>query len=86
MAVDFFKHVPELQVPAYFFTGRHDYQTPFELVERYVGIVKAPHKEIVWFESSGHMPNLEEPERYQDELISRVLNRTFEREQRDDGR
>ena len=86
MAVDFFKHVPELQVPAYFFTGRHDYQTPFELVERYVGIVKAPHKGIVWFESSGHMPNLEEPERYQDELISRVLNRTFEREQRDDGR
>lgn len=86
MGMDFFRDVPELQVPAYFFTGRHDYQTPFELVERYIAVLKTPHKELmVWFEDSGHMPNLDEPEAYQDELINRVLKRTFEREQRRDG-
>jgi pimeloyl-ACP methyl ester carboxylesterase len=25
-------------------------------------ILKSPHKEIVWFENSGHLPNFEEPE------------------------
>lgn len=85
MGVDLLRDIPELQVSAYFFTGRHDYQTPFELVERYVRVVKAPHKEIVWFEDSGHMPNLDEPEAYQDELINRVLKRNFERKQRLDG-
>ena len=53
------------------------FQTPFELVERYIGGLRAPHKEIVWFENSGHMPNLDEPEAYQDRLINLVLKKTF---------
>jgi pimeloyl-ACP methyl ester carboxylesterase len=28
------------------------------------GKLRAPHKEIVWFERSGHLPNLEEPEAF----------------------
>lgn len=79
MKVDFFHDVPDLQVPVYFFTGRHDYQTPFELVQQYVELLRAPHKEIVWFEDSGHMPNLDEPEAYQDRLINLVLTRTIKR-------
>jgi CubicO group peptidase (beta-lactamase class C family)/pimeloyl-ACP methyl ester carboxylesterase len=77
MRVNFFKDVPELQVPVYFFTGRHDFQTPFELVERYVDVLRAPHKEIVWFENSGHIPNLDEPEAYQGRLVNLVLKKTF---------
>lgn len=67
--VDFFEEVPEVRVPVYFFTGRYDYQAPFELLERYFKELKAPYKEIVWFENSGHMPNLEEPEVYQKMII-----------------
>jgi pimeloyl-ACP methyl ester carboxylesterase len=77
MEVNFFKDVPELQVPVYFFTGRCDYQVPFELLERYFAVLKAPHKEIVWFENSCHTPNLSDPEGYQDRLINLVLKTTL---------
>ncbi len=75
--VDFFEEVTELKIPVYFFTGRYDYQTPFEIVERYFSILKAPAKEIIWFENSGHMPNLDEPEAYQDKLVQQLLKKTF---------
>ncbi len=71
--VDFIRDAPRLEVPVYFFVGRHDYNTPFELVERYFAVLEAPHKEIVWFEDSAHSPNLEEPERFQEMLIRKVL-------------
>ena len=55
-------HVTEVQVPVYFFTGRHDYTTPFELVEEYFRVLKAPRKKMVWFERSAHFPFFSEPE------------------------
>ncbi len=39
----------------------------------YFETLEAPHKEFVWFENSAHSPNLEEPDRYQEILIDRVL-------------
>lgn len=75
-AIDFFTQAPKLDVPVYFFTGRHDYNTPFELAERYYEMLEAPHKEIVWFENSGHFPNMAESERYQTMLIEKVLAAT----------
>lgn len=62
-----------LEVPVYFFAGRHDHNTPFELVVEWAAVLEAPHVEIVWFEDSAHMVCIEEPERFQDELVDRVL-------------
>jgi pimeloyl-ACP methyl ester carboxylesterase len=73
--IDLVELAPRLDVPVYFFTGRHDYNTPFELVEAYFEVLEAPRKEIVWFERSAHMACIEEPERFQDELI-RVVAET----------
>ena len=56
--------VPELKVPVYFCTGRRDYNVPFELVVEYVECLRAPVKEIIWFERSGHLPNFEEAEKF----------------------
>ena len=70
--IDFFLDIPRLDVPVYFFIGRHDYNTPFSPLERYFEILEAPYKEIVWFEESTHMPNLEEPERFQDAIIEKI--------------
>jgi pimeloyl-ACP methyl ester carboxylesterase len=67
--------VPRLEIPVFFFTGHHDYNTPFELVEEYAAALEAPHVEIVWFEESAHSPPLEEPERFADLLVERVLGR-----------
>ena len=75
--IDFFRTIPRVEVPVYFFAGRHDYNTAFEVVERYAEALEAPRKEIIWFERSAHSPNLEEPDRFQEEMISRVLAETL---------
>ena len=69
MTVNFFNERTELKIPVYFFEGRYDYGTPFALVEKYIKKIKAPDKEIIWFEKSGHFLNLEETEKYQREII-----------------
>jgi pimeloyl-ACP methyl ester carboxylesterase len=56
--------VPELEVPVCFCAGRRDYNVPFELVVEYLQSLRAPRKEIVWFERSGHLPNFEEAEKF----------------------
>ena len=75
--INFVKDVPELKIPVYFFEGKHDYQVPTELVKKYMEILKAPHKEIIWFENSGHVPSLDEPDAYQDRMVNVVLKNCF---------
>jgi pimeloyl-ACP methyl ester carboxylesterase len=67
-----------LKVPAFYFEGRFDRipATAPELVVEYVAKLKAPYKEIVWFENSGHLPNLDEPQAFQNAIIDRVLGKT----------
>ena len=72
-AIDFLESARQLEVPAYFFAGRHDLDTPTELVEEYLEVLDAPHKGLVRFEESGHFPMLDEPERFQRELVERVV-------------
>ncbi len=69
--------IKKIKVPVYFFLGKYDYSVPFELAEHYLKKLKAPHKEVVWFENSGHYPNLEESEKYQNVLINKVLKNTL---------
>jgi pimeloyl-ACP methyl ester carboxylesterase len=67
--IDFFKQAPELKIPVYFFLGRYDYITPTEPVVRYFKLLKAPDKRIIWFENSGHRMDIEESEKFQEEII-----------------
>lgn len=60
--------VTGVQVPVYFFLGRHDYNTPSELAANYLQTLNAPRKKLVWFEESAHFPFLEEPARFTDEM------------------
>jgi hypothetical protein len=41
-------------VPVYFLEGRHDVNTMPSLVMDYFMMLDAPHKDLVWFERSGH--------------------------------
>ena len=77
MTVNFLEQAPRLDLPVYFFTGRHDYNTPFEMVEVYYEALDAPMgKKIVWFEDSGHSPNFEETEKFAQEML-KVLEETY---------
>ncbi|MED3801717.1 alpha/beta hydrolase [Lysinibacillus xylanilyticus] len=72
--VNFLEEIPEINVPVYFCCGRMDYTVPSELVEEYYVKLSAPHKKIVWFEKSAHLPNFEEVEKFSNLCISLVRN------------
>jgi pimeloyl-ACP methyl ester carboxylesterase len=69
----------QVQVPVYFFEGRYDRVAASapELVIEYNKKLKAPKKEIVWFEQSAHHPDIDEPEKFQEALIDKVLNDNY---------
>lgn len=71
--LDFREKVKKVLVPVYFFTGRHDFDTPSELVEEYYDVLDAPVKEIVWFENSAHFPFYEESERFNRTIVEKLL-------------
>jgi pimeloyl-ACP methyl ester carboxylesterase len=68
------KPLSRINVPLYFFEGVNDHVIACapELVVEYCKTVKAPKKESIWFENSAHVISVEEPVKFQDELI-RVL-------------
>src|SRR5208283_2658400 len=54
----------KLAVPLLLFEGRHDRNVNSEVAASWFDKVKAPHKQLVWFEHSGHMPMSEEPGKF----------------------
>jgi pimeloyl-ACP methyl ester carboxylesterase len=62
------QEVSVVQVPVYFFLGRHDYNEPSELAAAYLQTLRAPSKKLVWFEESAHFPFLEEPAKFAAEM------------------
>jgi pimeloyl-ACP methyl ester carboxylesterase len=76
--VNFMRTAARLEIPVYFFMGRHDHNKHPELVNEYYEMLEAPRgKHMVWFERSGHSPCLEEPEQFANAMISRVLEETY---------
>ena len=71
-----FRDLPEVKIPLYFFVGRYDYQTPGPLAEEYYNFVKAPKKDLIWFEESAHYMLFAEPNKITRELI-RIARETL---------
>jgi pimeloyl-ACP methyl ester carboxylesterase len=55
--------VAALQMPTYFFHGRHDYTCSYDLARQYFRKLDAPVKGFYTFENSAHSPVLEEAEK-----------------------
>ena len=56
--------VPELEIPAYFVSGRYDYTCVQDISFRFFQGLEAPEKEFIWFEQSGHNACFQEPEKF----------------------
>ncbi len=78
-ALDLAEMCPEFQVPYYIFDGRLDRNTPAALVQEYFDKIKAPKKELIWFENSGHNPMSDEGERFK-RLLREKLTEVQKRE------
>ncbi|MEI8204573.1 MAG: alpha/beta hydrolase [Bacteroidota bacterium] len=73
MKLNLTQEIPQINIPVYILQGRHDYNTPSVLVEDYFNKLISPNKNLIWFENSGHHPAYEEPEKYDNILIDKVL-------------
>ena len=64
----------EFSVPYFVFDGVLDQNTPASLVQGWFDSIKAPQKELIWFEQSGHNPMGDEPEKFKELLIDRLCS------------
>ena len=76
--VNLFRDIPEIDVPVFFCCGRRDYNVPCELTVEYLDKLRAPQKEIVWFEHSAHVPNFEEPDAFQKFCVAKLRSGLLE--------
>ena len=79
LALDLRRELQSVDVPVFFFLGRHDHHADAELAAGYLATLQAPMKATVWFERSAHDIPFDEPEAF-----NRQVLRAFAR--LDDGR
>lgn len=61
--------IQSIDAPIYLMLGRHDQIISSSLGTAYLDSLEAPHKELIWFEGSGHVPFFEEPEKFNDHIL-----------------
>lgn len=69
LQVNLFEQVKEVNVPVYFLSGTYDMNCPASLVKDYYQSIKAPKKQLIWFDNSAHSPNREENKKFNETLI-----------------
>ncbi len=77
MKIDFLKEIKGLDMPVFFIAGKYDFITPTALVQKFCDELDAPMKELIIFENSAHLPQLEEHEQFAEVLIkirSKLVN------------
>ena len=72
-ATDLASTCAKFEMPYFIFDGKLDKNTPAELVQSYFDRIEAPRKELAWFESSGHNPMADEPDKFKGLLRERLL-------------
>jgi pimeloyl-ACP methyl ester carboxylesterase len=74
IGVDFLKTKLKFEIPVYFVVGHCDYNAVYTLVEQYYKKIKAPRKQIIYFENSGHYMPFTEPAKFNDMMIKILLD------------
>jgi pimeloyl-ACP methyl ester carboxylesterase len=73
LRVDLFESVPEINVPVFLMEGKHDHECPSEIAERFFSTLRAPAKELIWFNQSAHLPNAEERDLFSNIMVEKIL-------------
>ncbi|HSK14097.1 MAG TPA: alpha/beta hydrolase, partial [Phnomibacter sp.] len=74
ISTDFAARVPRLDVPVYFFSGKHDLTVNTGLSKAYFEKLQAPLKGFYFFQHSAHSPLYEEPGRVRQIVAEDVLH------------
>ncbi|MCT2561144.1 alpha/beta fold hydrolase [Chryseobacterium herbae] len=70
MKIDLPKTLKKVNCPIYFFVGKNDIQTSTAITKQYFEQVKAPKKDLFLFEKSGHQIHKDEPEKFQNTIMT----------------
>lgn len=62
-----------LDVPVYLAQGAHEARGRAELANEWFEMLDAPHKEMVLFDTSGHRPLFEQPDKFTEFMTNTVL-------------
>lgn len=74
--VDFRRDVPRLEVPVFLIQGAHEADGRAVLAREWYDGLRAPHKQWITLDKSGHTPPYDEPGRFAQILADVVLNET----------
>src|SRR4030095_1964920 len=70
LGLDLARSAPSVDVPVFFFLGRHDRHTEATVAANYVEALRAPVKRLIWFENSAHNVPFEEPDLFNANVVS----------------
>jgi pimeloyl-ACP methyl ester carboxylesterase len=70
--VNLIEAAPVFEMPVFFFLGRHDHWVPPDSAARYFEKLTAPSKTLIWFETSGHEPFVDEPAKFNASMVELV--------------
>jgi len=62
-----------IKVPVFLMEGKYDHECPSEIADRYFNKLRAPAKELIWFNQSAHVPNAEERDLFNKIMVEEVL-------------
>ncbi len=74
--IDFRETATEFEVPMFFAQGAHDAPGRADLFDEWYPMIDAPIKELAVFDTSGHRPLFEQPDRFVEFMVDTVLAKT----------
>ena len=75
--LDLREEAVNFELPVYIILGRHDMNNPLPVPEEYFNLIEAPHKELIFFEDSGHGMIWEEADKFHSLLIDTIVPETY---------
>ncbi|QOR36214.1 alpha/beta fold hydrolase [Clostridium sp. 'deep sea'] len=72
--INFTKEIKSLDVPVIFCVGKYDYATPGCITKEFYQQLKAPQKQLIYFNESAHFPDYDEPRKFANILIKLLNN------------
>ncbi|MDX2358819.1 alpha/beta hydrolase [Dietzia sp. PP-33] len=70
--LDFVEQAPTLEVPVFFFVGRHDVNAMPSLVEEYFDELSAPEKRLIWLEGGHGLGSADNKDLFVDVMLDEV--------------
>jgi len=74
--IDFRVDATELDVPVYLVQGRHEAGGRAELADEWFAQLRAPSKQLIALDTSGHRPLFEQPQQFREVMTETVLAET----------